>query len=80
MFSSFETVCNTPEKIVIRDIGHDDGYMSVTNDIDRIVKHLYSQGVLRSKRLFYYDSEGELVEALHKAGEFLEYVPGDFFK
>ena len=69
-----------PNAIVIRDAGHDQGFMSVTNDAEnvvatvlRIAKRLNEPPTVR---IFYYDSGGRLDELCHADGKFTEFKPG----
>ncbi len=74
--SSFEVVCNQPGGyLVIRDIGGD-GYLTVTNDAEGVVKKLVKLELLTDdKRLLYYDSDGQLDEILVEDGEFSGFAP-----
>ena len=73
----FDIIAISPDEVVIRDTGHDRGRMSVTNDAESVVSRLRGLCVLRpGRRLFYYDSEGELDEILIQDGRFAGFVPG----
>jgi hypothetical protein len=68
---------SSTERLVIRDVGHDQGRLSVTNDAERVVLDLTCEGKLTSqRRLFYYDSCGDLDELLHVGHVFVGYAPG----
>ncbi len=57
--------------LVIRDVGPWDQHPTITNDIDWLVSELLRLGSLSpGQRLLYYDSEGELTEALIADGRF----------
>ena len=57
--------------LVIKDIGPWNRHLTVTNDAENVVQRLERQGHLPvSRRLFYYDSEGELSEILVRDGFF----------
>ena len=61
--------------LYIRD---EDVGMSVTNDAENVVAELFENGLLNNgKRLFYYDSEGQLDEILHEEGKFTGFAPGN---
>lgn len=63
------------EKLVIRDVGRE--CISVTNDAESVVRDLHRNGILEGRRLFYYDSEGQLDELKHDGnGTFQGYAPG----
>ena len=64
----YSIVLDRPNAIVIRDIGHNLGFMSITNDVDSLVACLAHQ--LRDRHLYYYDSDGSLDEILHSNGRF----------
>jgi len=66
----------TDQYILIRDLGPWDKYATVTNAAEAVVKDL--AGRLAGRRLFYYDSEGEPSEMLHKAGQFAGFRFGMF--
>lgn len=66
--------------IVLRDVGHDKGFMSVTNAVEEV-----TASVLRiarqlneppDARIFYYDSDGRLDEICHDGRKFLGFKPG----
>ena len=51
------------EFVTITDVG--EVAMSITNDAEAVVRHLHEAGVLRGRRLLYYDSMGFLDELQH---------------
>ncbi|MGH7198870.1 MAG: hypothetical protein ACREH5_09065 [Candidatus Omnitrophota bacterium] len=67
------------DRVIIQDIGPWDQHPSVTNDAEWVA-HCMVQGtrgtVLGERRLFYYDSEGDLDELLVRAGRFDGFAPG----
>jgi len=73
MKSLYQWVDSDAHRIIIKDIGHDSGYRSVTNDIENIVRDLHKRGLLRNRRLFYYDSDDRITEVLHLNGEFVNF-------
>lgn len=60
------------DKLVINDIGPWPEYMTVTNCAEQVVEELYEKGLLPpGRKLYYYDSDGNLDELLHDgAGRF----------
>lgn len=65
------------DRVVIRDVGPWDKYLSVTNDAENVVRELAGNALLRpGRRLFYYDSDGQLDEILFKDGQFIGFAPG----
>jgi hypothetical protein len=71
MSSLYKWVDSDSQKIIIEDVGKN--CMSVTNDIENILKDLHRRGLLRGRKLYYYDSEGDFTEALHESGVFKGY-------
>lgn len=73
----FTLVKNEADRVVIRDEGPWEQYPTVTNDAEHVVELLVRNGVLtEGKRLFYYDSEGELDELRVRDGKFAGFGPG----
>ncbi len=76
MSAAYRIEEQTDDQLIIRDIGHDN-CMTVTNDAETVVRGLHRNGMLGSRKLFYYDSEGELDEILHDGnGLFQGFAPG----
>jgi hypothetical protein len=86
--AQFETVTSecTPDVLVIRDVGPWDEFPTVTNDAEYVVRACTGTGALfpkggpgrgaRLRRLWYYDSDGELGELRHDCkGKFLGFAP-----
>ncbi len=65
----------TSKRIVLEDIGPWDRYMSITNAAESVVEAEVANG-LGDRRLFYYDTDGELTELLVKDGRFAGFAPG----
>lgn len=64
------------EPLVIRDIGPWDKYLTITNGAEEVVKDLFNRGYLPdNRRLFYYDSDGDLDELVHSNGTFVSFAP-----
>lgn len=63
------------DKVTIRDLGPWDYHLSVTNDAEWVVQKMKTLG-LASRRLFYYDSVGQLDELVHADGRFVRFAPG----
>lgn len=67
-------VKDTPNYVIIKDIGPWNKYKTITNDADGLV--LFLSRELGKRRLFYFDSEGELAELLHDGqGTFKGFAP-----
>jgi hypothetical protein len=59
------------DRLIIRDVGPWETFLSVTNAAEEVVEELVKSGQLSEGfRLFYYDSEGILDEILVKDGKF----------
>ena len=63
-----------PEKVVIRDVGPWDAHQTVTNGVEQVVEELAP--MLRGRKLFYWDSEGEYDEIVVEDGKFVRFAPG----
>ena len=62
--------------VTIADVGQG-ATSSVTNDAEAVLLELHNNGVLKGRRLFYYDSEGQLDEIKHDGkGNFTGFAPG----
>ena len=73
---SFSVVHATDDfsNLVIRDL---DQSVSVTNDVENLVAHLFSKGMIQNRTsLLYYDTEGSLDRILHQNGKFVGFAPG----
>lgn len=78
MKAVIEIVARCYDELIIRDVGHAYGKMTVTNDAEEVVAELHRQDILGGRRLFYHDSEGQLDELRHDGnGKFLGFSPGD---
>ena len=71
----FDIVEILPDRITLKDLGPWDEHLTITNDAESVVKTLLP--ILRKKRLFYYDSEGELTELIIKDEKFVTFGPGE---
>lgn len=72
--SNYEIVSENDAEIILRDLGPWDQFMSVTNDIERIVTDLGSRLKI-GMRLYYFDSEGDLTEVRLNDGKFAGFKP-----
>lgn len=78
---NYETVDVNDQRILIRDLGPWDQYPTVTNNAEAVVQELvdvYGKDLCR-RRLFYFDSEGDMDELLVKDGIFagFKFLPPD---
>jgi hypothetical protein len=69
--SRYQIVQDTPDLLLIVDIGHD--VMSVTNDAEAVVEELALR--LNGRRLEYYDSAGHRDQLLVVNGKFAGFAP-----
>jgi hypothetical protein len=68
----FKIVEETEKSLLIRDLGPWSKCLTVTNDAERVVARLYP--ILNGRRLFYFDSEGELGELKISGGRFADFA------
>lgn len=66
--AQFKILEATDTSVLIRDIGPWDQCLSVTNDAESVVQRLAP--ILGRRRLFYFDSEGDLGELKVENGKF----------
>jgi len=71
--AQYSIVQQTAGAVTIRDIGPWDSCLTVTNDAENVVADLLT--TLGGRRLYCYDSEGELGELLIKDGLFAGFGP-----
>lgn len=72
--ANYQIVRHTSDYLLIQDVGPHDQYLTVTNAAETVVEELAPR--LGSRRLFYYDSDGQLDELLVKDGVFNGFAPG----
>ncbi len=65
--SNYQVVSQDEKQVTLQDVGPWDRHRTVTNDADRVVEELVP--TLHGRRLFYYDSEGDLTELVIKDGK-----------
>jgi hypothetical protein len=76
--ANIEIISNESNIIIIKDIGPWDNHPTITNDAEGVVSRLWRGCHLSNqKRLYYYDSEGQMDELLHKDGVFKGFKPGE---
>jgi hypothetical protein len=66
--AQWETVAITPEKILLRDLGPHDQFLTITNDAEHVVETLAP--TIGNRRLLYYDSDNALTEIVIRDGQF----------
>ena len=74
--ANFAIVEDSQDRVVLKDLGPWDKHPTITNDAEGVVERLAP--MLKGRRLFYYDSEGELDELAVDAhlGTFAGFRPG----
>lgn len=60
--------------VLICDLGPWDQHPTVTNAAEQVVAELLP--MIRGRRLYYFDSNGELTELVIRNGRLLSYAPG----
>ena len=73
--ANYEVLENTPDHILLQDIGPWGKYMTITNAAESVVQEVDQKYGIGSRRVFYYDSENELTELLVKDGRFAGFAP-----
>lgn len=71
--ANYEVIEISTRRIVLADIGPWDEYKTITNDAESVVSNF--AGTIGNRRIFYYDSDGELTELLVKDGRFAGFAP-----
>lgn len=75
-YAIYDIESTTRERVVIRDL---DGPRSVTNDAEAVVAELWDRGMLwgdaGDKRIFYYDTNGDLSELCCIGPTFTGFAP-----
>ncbi len=66
--AKFEVVRSDNGTVVLRDVGPWSKHPTVTNDAEQVVESLGNW--VGSRRLLYYDSDGELTELKHEGTRF----------
>jgi hypothetical protein len=70
--ANYDIMVQTPQGIILRDLGPWDKYLTITNAAEEVVEELVSQGILKEgQKLLCHDSEGDLTELVHKDGKFV---------
>lgn len=59
-----------PDSLLIKDVGHNQGMPTITNDVEAVVATLVEDGTLGARRLWYVDSQGDTDEILVRNGAF----------
>lgn len=67
MKSNFTILSNSPDVIVLQDLGPWDHFQTITNDAENVVAYLHKSGRLvpPTKQIVYFDSEGVTTELRH---------------
>lgn len=71
----YRVVESTRKSVLIRDLGPWDRHFTVTNDAENVVKGLVEAGMLEGRRLYWFDSAGELGELKVENGRFAGFAP-----
>ena len=65
----------TEERIVLEDIGPWDRYMTITNAAETVIAEIERDYGIGTRKVLYYDSDGELTELLVENGRFAGFAP-----
>lgn len=78
--ANFAIIEDTPQRMMIKDLGPWDKHLTVTNDAEGVVKRLFDR--LGGRRLFAMCSDGSVDELLldQDYGTFLGFRPHSGFK
>ena len=77
--TNYEVVEKTSGRVVIRDLGPWDKYMTVTNAAEEVVNELVAvRTLIQGDRLFYFDSSGELDEIVIERLRFAGFKAGNW--
>lgn len=69
--ANYEIVEHYVDRIVLRDFGPWDKFMTITNAAEDVIDDLFESGELKTgQRVFYFDSDGEFCELLVSNGKF----------
>lgn len=66
--ANYEILIDNSRLMILQDRGPWDKHFTITNDAERVVAQLTRR--LKGRRLFYFDSEGDLDELLVRDGKF----------
>jgi hypothetical protein len=75
--ANFRVEQRTDAVVILRDLGPWETHPTVTNDAEWVVAQIAE--TLAGRRLFYYDSDGQLDELLVENGAFVGFAPGAQF-
>jgi len=66
--ANYEIVDQTPKAVLIKDLGPWSRHFTITNDAEGVV--LRMSPILKGRRLYYFDSDGDLTELVIENGHF----------
>lgn len=77
--ANYSIVKESSKYVVLNDLGPWDKFLTITNDAENVVKTL--KPILLGRRLYYYDSDGDLSELkINGGGKFVGFATGETFK
>ena len=71
--ANYFVIIDHPKFLVLFDKGPWDQYKTITNAAEKVVIEVNAKYGLNGRRLFYYDSDHELTELVHKDGKFVDF-------
>lgn len=72
--ANYDVVEQTGDYVVIRDLGPWTNYQTITNAAEEVIKELLP--TLEGRRLYYYDSSGDIGELMISDGGFAGFAFG----
>ena len=75
MYIRYDIIQATETCIVLKDLGPWDRYMTITNAAEHVIEDMQRIFIIGNRRLFYFDSEGELTELCHEGERFIRFAP-----
>ena len=77
---AYSIVKNDSDKLLINDdFNPKDPTMTITNGAEYVVRELFEDGYLTTKKLFYRDTDGQIDEIIHDGnGKFIRFSFGGY--
>lgn len=68
--ANYAVIQATETRLVLKDIGPWDRYMTVTNAAEAVIAEIDRDYGIGDRRVFYFDSDNELTELVVRGGRF----------
>lgn len=72
MRANYAIVKQDDEMVLIQDLGPWNVHKTITNDAENVVAEMSE--ILRGRKLYYIDSEGETSQLVHHEGRFVSFA------